>query len=481
MHTTTPWQRGLPPRFLLLVLALGLATRGLSELRSTDAYLDESAPQWEAIAQKIWEAPELALQENKSSALLAQALEKEGFQVTWGAGGEPTAFVATAGSGSPVIAFLAEYDALPGLSQAGGVAKAQPLVPDGPGHGCGHNLLGTASTAAAVAANRERIARHLTGTIKLFGTPAEEVLFGKTFMIRDGAFAGVDMALAWHPDDQNRVVNRTRLAAAAFDVEFFGRAAHAAAAPWLGRSSLDALMLFDHAMALMREHIKPTARIHRVVIKGGAAANIIPDYTKGQYWLRDVNGASVNELAGWMRKAAEGAALGTETRVKVTTLFSVRDPLAIDSLNRAMQKELERVGAPAFDAADLEFARSIQRELAAYPAGLAQQTMPYTVPNGGTASSDIGEVGGVVPLAELGVAVRPIGTAAHHWAQTSCAASPLGRKGMLVAAKTLAATGVDLLSDPQLVQAVKDEFATKTAGKPYVVPLEPGAQPKPIM
>jgi metal-dependent amidase/aminoacylase/carboxypeptidase family protein len=269
VNTTPSCHPWLPRRCLFLSLALGLAANCRSETRATDAFLDASASKWEAVAQQIWESPELALQEKKSSALLAQTLENEGFQVTWGVGGEPTAFIATAGSGSPVIGFLAEYDALPGLSQVGAVARAQPLVPDGPGHGCGHNLLGAASTAAAVAANRERIARHLTGTIKVFGTPAEEVLFGKTFMIRDGAFSGVDVALTWHPDDQNRVVNRTRLAAAAFDVEFFGRAAHASASPWLGRSSLDALMLFDHAMALMREHIKPSARIHRVVVKGG--------------------------------------------------------------------------------------------------------------------------------------------------------------------------------------------------------------------
>src|SRR5262249_7979367 len=237
---------------------------------------------WEQVAKQIWDTPELGLGETRSSAALLQILEKEGFQITRGVGGEPTAFIATAGTGAPYIALLAEYDALPGLSQVAGSAKKQ-AGPDGkPRPGRGHHPPGTASVAAAVAANRERIARKLPGTIQLFGTPAEEILFGKTFMIQGGAFKKTDLVFAWHPDDQNRVTNRTRLAVAAANVEFFGRSAHAAAAPWLGRSSLDALTLFDHAIALMREHIKPTARVHRVIREGGTAPNIIADHSLGE-------------------------------------------------------------------------------------------------------------------------------------------------------------------------------------------------------
>lgn len=244
---------------------------------ATDAWLDQTRARWVAVAQTVWESAELALNEKRSSAALASELEKEGFRVTWGVGGEATAFLATAGSGKPVVALLAEYDALPGLSQAAGKPKKEAIVENGPGLGCGHNLLGTAAVAAAIAANRSRLERKLPGTIQLFGTPAEEQLYGKAFMVRDGAFRNTDVVLSWHPDEMNRVINRSRLAATALNVEFFGRSAHAAASPWLGRSSLDALVLFDHAMSLMREHIKPTARIHRMVTKGGAAANIIPD------------------------------------------------------------------------------------------------------------------------------------------------------------------------------------------------------------
>ena len=466
-------------RLGLLVPAL-LAVPPAAVGPSTDEWLDQTRARWVAVAQKIWETPETALQEKRSSAALAAELEKEGFRITWNIGGEATAFCAVAGSGKPVVALLAEYDALPGLSQAAGKAKKEALVENGPGHGCGHNLLGTAAVAAAIAANRARVDRKLAGTIQLFGTPAEEQLYGKTFMIRDGAFRDTDVVLSWHPAAQTMVTNRTRLAATAVEVEFFGKTAHAAASPWLGRSALDALVLFDHAMALMREHIKPTARIHRVVSKGGEAANIIPDYTKGQYWLRDSTGESVNEMLGRMRKAADGAALATETRAQVTLLFGVREPVPNDTLDKVIQKELDRAGPPAFDQADQDFAKAVQKEMGVEPAGLSTAVQPYQQKSGGTASSDIGEVSAVVPLAELNVATLPLGAPLHSWAQTVCAAHPIGQKGMMVAARVLAAAALDLLSDPALVKAARDDFERETKGKPYVSPLSADAKPRPF-
>jgi aminobenzoyl-glutamate utilization protein B len=454
-----------------------LAAVAAAETRATDTYLDQTRTRWEQVAKQIWDHPELGTKETRSSSALIAILEKEGFQVKRGVGGEATAFIATAGSGSPVIALLAEYDALPGLSQSAGQPKKQAVADGAPGHGCGHNLLGTASLAAAIAANRERIARKLPGTIQLFGTPAEEILFGKTFMIRDGAFKQSEVALAWHPDDQNRVTNRTRLAATAVNVEFFGRASHAAASPWLGRSALDALVLFDHAISLMREHIKPTARMHRVVREGGTAPNIIADHASGEYWLRDSTGESVNEMLGRLRKAAEGAALATETRAQVTLTFSVREPVPNDPLNAVLQRQLDRIGAPRFDDIDQRFARLMQKELGFEELGMATAVMPFVQRNGGTASSDIGEVSAVLPLAELNLATRPLGTAAHHWAQTACAAHPVGYKGMAVAAKVLAAGTIDILVDPGIVKAARDEFMVQTKGKPYVSPLPPDAKP----
>jgi aminobenzoyl-glutamate utilization protein B len=409
--------------------------------------------------------------------VLADVLAQEGFQITRGVGGQPTAFVATAGAGGPVVALLAEYDALPGLSQAAGQAKRQVVADGAAGHGCAHNLLGAASVAAAVAANRERLARKLPGTIQLFGTPAEEIGIGKTFMIRDGAFRRTDVVLAWHPDDQNRVTNRTRLAATAVNVEFSGRSAHAAASPWLGRSGLDALVLFDHAIALMREHLKPTARVHRAIRDGGSAPNIIADHAAGEYWVRDLSGDSVNEILGRLRQAADGAALATETRAQVTVIFGLREPVPNDALDAVLQRELDRVGPPRFDAADQRFARAIQNQLGHEEVGLVTGVMPYARANGGTASSDIGELSAVVPLAELNTATRPLGTPGHHWAQTTCAAHPIGDKGMAIAAKVLAASAIDVLTDPVIVKAARDELAVQIKGKPYVSPLSPDARP----
>ncbi|MGE5346592.1 MAG: amidohydrolase, partial [Acidithiobacillales bacterium] len=247
----------------------GLALAAPPAAAPTDAYLDGSRARWEEAADAIWDYSETSLAETRSAALLEKILEEEGFSVSRGVAGMPTAFAASAGSGPPVVGILAEYDALPGLSQKGNEAKKSPRVSGAPGHGCGHNLLGTATVAAAVAANRARIAGKLPGTIRVFGTPAEEELIGKPFMLLRGVFAGTDVVLAWHPAAGNYVVTRPRLAITAIDVEFFGKTAHAAANPWLGRSSLDAVELFDHALALMREHIYPTARIHRVIKDGG--------------------------------------------------------------------------------------------------------------------------------------------------------------------------------------------------------------------
>lgn len=456
------------------MLAIALA---LVAAAQTDAYLDQTRARWEQVAKQIWSFHETALQEHKSSALLEEVLEKDGFRVQRGVGQLPTAFVATVGSGKPVVAILAEYDALPELSQKAGETRKDPEVAGGPGHGCEHNVLGTAAVAAAVAANHDRVARKLSGTIQVFGSPAEEILIGKTFMLMAGAMRDVDVVLSWHPFDKNQVATSGRLALTATEVEFFGKTAHASAAPWLGRSALDAMEVFEHSMSLMREHVQPTARIHRVIKNGGAAANIIPDYSKVQVWLRDTTGARVEEMLGRMRKAADGAALATETRAKVTVLASVREPIYNDVLGRVVDRELQRVGAPRWDERDVEFAKALQKEIGIDQAGLASQTLPYAPGHGSGASSDIGEVSAAVPLAELFVATAPLGAPSHQWSWASCAAHPLGLKGMETAAKVLGASLADLLTDPQAVAAAKAEFQKATKGKPYQSPLASDAKP----
>jgi aminobenzoyl-glutamate utilization protein B len=456
------------------MLALALIVAAGS---TTDAYLDQSRARWEGLSRQLWDYAETGLHEDKSAAAIEELLTKEGFKVERNVAGMPTAFVATAGSGSPVVAIMAEYDALPGLSQKPGEAKKDPAKEGAPGHGCGHNLLGTAAVAAGVAANHARIEQKLPGTIQIFGTPAEELLLGKVFMLKAGTFDKTDVVLSWHPESANQVVTRPRLALTATEVEFFGRTAHAAASPWLGRSALDAMELFDLAMALMREHIQPTARIHRVIKDGGKVPNVIPDYAKIQTWLRDQTGAAVEDLLARMRKAADGAALATETRAKVTLLASTRDPLNNQVLGKVMQKEMERIGPPRFDDKDQAFAKALQKEVGVEQSGLATDVVPYGPNHGGTASSDLGEVSAAAPLAELNIVARPIGTAAHHWGQTACAAHPLGLKGMAVAAKILGASMADLLSDPKQVAAAKEEFQKTTQGKPYQSPLAQDAKP----
>jgi aminobenzoyl-glutamate utilization protein B len=456
------------------MLALALVVAAAS---TTDAYLDQSRARWEGLSRQLWEYAETGLHEDKSAAAIEELLQKEGFKVERNVAGMPTAFVATAGSGSPVVAIMAEYDALPGLSQKPGEARKDPEKEGAPGHGCGHNLLGTAAVAAAVAANHARIDQKLPGTIQIFGTPAEELLLGKVFMLKAGAFDKTDVVLSWHPETANQVVTRPRLALTATEVEFFGKTAHAAASPWLGRSSLDAMELFDLAMALMREHIQPTARIHRVIKDGGKVPNVIPDYAKIQTWLRDQTGTAVEELLARMRKAADGAALATETRAKVTVLASTRDPFNNQVIGRVMQKEMDRIGPPKFDEKDQAFAKALQKEIGVEQAGLATDVVPYGPGHGNTASSDLGEVSAAVPLAELNIVARPIGTAAHHWGQTACAAHPIGLRGMAVAAKVLGASMVDLLSDPKEITAAKQEFQKATKGKPYQSPLAQDAKP----
>ena len=457
------------------MLALALLTAAAAS--TTDAYLDQTRARWEGVSRQLWEYAETGLHEDRSAAAIEELLQKEGFKIERNVAGMPTAFIATAGSGAPVVAIMAEYDALPGLSQKPGESKKDPEKEGAPGHGCGHNLLGTSAVAAGVAANRARIEQKLPGTIQIFGTPAEELLLGKVFMLKAGAFDKTDVVLSWHPEAANQVVTRPRLALTATEVEFFGKTAHAAASPWLGRSALDAMELFDLAMALMREHIQPTARIHRVIKDGGKVPNIIPDSAKIQTWLRDQTGTAVDDLLARMRKAADGAALATETRAKVTLLASTRDPLNNQVLGQVMQKEMERIGPPKFDEKDQTFAKALQKEVGVEQSGLATDVVPYGPNHGGTASSDLGEVSAAIPLAELNIVARPIGTAAHHWGQTACAAHPVGLKGMLVAAKILGASMVDLLSDPKQVAAAKEEFQKATKGKPYQSPLAQDAKP----
>jgi aminobenzoyl-glutamate utilization protein B len=431
------------------------------------------------LAGSLWTFSETALRETRSAALLADRLEREGFRVERGVAGMPTAFVATWGQGRPALGILAEYDALPGVGNAA-VPKKQARE-DGvtSGQGCGHNLFGAGSVGAALALQRTMKAAGVAGTLKLYGTPAEETLIGKTYMARDGLFDGLDAVLEWHTDDRNAVNNHPNQANNNFAVEFFGRAAHAAGDPWKGRSALDAVELMTHGANLMREHLKPTARVHYVIPSAGEAPNVVPAYAKVWFLVRDIERPATEEHYAWLLKIAEGAALATQTTHKVTLLTGVHEYLFNRPLQEALQKNLEAVGVPAWTPEEHAFARTIQKELGLPEAGIDLTIKPLSAgveaPEGG--STDVSEVSRIVPTVGLLLTSMGKDLPGHSWAAAASHGLPGAGKSSVTAAKILALTGMDLLTQPKLLEAARADFAKRTEGKPYRSPLPAGQKP----
>lgn len=431
------------------------------------------------MASKLWDYSETALLETKSANLLISKLQDADFTIEKGVAGMPTAFVATYGSGSPVIGILAEYDALPGVGNEP-VPERKPRA-DGvtSGQGCGHNLFGSASVGGAIALMNTIKKHNLSGTVKLFGTPAEETVVGKVYMAKAGVFDDLDAVIDWHPSTENSVKNQPGRAMNNFEVEFFGQAAHASADPWNGRSALDAVELMNYGVNLMREHVKPTTRIHYVIPKAGEAPNVVPEYTKVWYYVRDINREEVNKYYERILKIAEGAALATRTTHKVYLITGVHEYLLNRPLQEALQKNLELVGTTKFTEQEQEFAKAMQQFLKIEEKGfdteikpLADETEP---PSGG--STDVAEVSWITPTAGFGVATAAADVPWHSWATTACHGTEAGKKGAVVAAKVIAATGLDLLTQPDLVKAAKDFFQKATEGKPYKSPIPKDQDP----
>src|SRR5437867_3763366 len=332
----------------------------LAEKQLAAASIDAQRAQLTALSDQVWRYAETALQETKSSKALADFAEQKGFRVTRGVAGMPTAFVAEYGSGRPVIGIMGEYDALPGLSQ-----KTEPqravLDPGAPGHGCGHNLFGVGSLAAATAIKELIAAGKLHGTIKFFGTPAEEAVGGKLYMLREGVMNGVDVMLAWHPDDETKSDTKSTQAIVDVTVEFFGRAAHAAYDPWNGRSAVDGLEIFTHAVNMMREHIRPSSRMHYAIVKGGDVPNVVPEYGRVWIWLRDAKRELVDEMLGRLRKMATGAAMAADVDSKLTVNGGDWNMLVNMTGQRLAQQNLEWLGPMHSTAEEQEFAKAIQR------------------------------------------------------------------------------------------------------------------------
>jgi len=442
------------------------------------SWLESNTDELAEINDKIWSFAEVAMEEYESSELLASYLEKRGFDVTRGVAGMPTAFVAVYGSGEPVIGILAEYDALPGLSQEA-VPYKKSVKEGEPGHGCGHNIFGTASTAAAVAMKEVMEKQGLSGTIKLFGCPAEETVVGKVFMARDGIFDGLSCCIQWHPSSANEVSLGSSNAMNSFQVEFFGKTAHAAGDPWKARSALDAIELTNVGLNYLREHLKPTARIHYVILKGGGAPNVVPDYAMAWYYVRDIDRESVEKDYERVMKIIEGAAKMTETTYKINFISGVHEMLPNRTGSEVVYSNLLIVGPPKFDEEEQSYAKKIQKNLGVEEKGLKTDIEPFRLPkrSWGGGSTDVAEVSWLTPTTGLGIAFKPAGTPGHHWAAVACGGMSISHKCIITAAKVMAASGLDFLTHPEIIKKMRKEWTEKRKGKEYKSPLSPDIKP----
>ncbi|TMJ04817.1 MAG: amidohydrolase [Alphaproteobacteria bacterium] len=456
--------------------------------------VDARKEDYEALSDRVWGMPELCYGEFRSVAEHKRMLEQEGFRITENVAGIPTAVMGEAGDGGPVIAILGEYDALPGLSQVAGIAEPKEVERGGNGHGCGHNLLGSAALLAATAVKNYLSEAGVKGRVRYYGCPAEEGGAAKTFMVRAGCFDDVDIAITWHPGAMNRVDDAMSLAGARIDYSFRGRASHAAASPHLGRSALDAVELMSVGVNYMREHMPSDARIHYAVLDaGGVAPNVVQAFAKVRYSIRARDVQGMNALVERVRKVADGAALMTETRVEVKVWSAVSNLLANTPLEKAMQSQLERLGPPPFDAADRKYAAEIQATLSAedIASSFARVAMPvkkdtplcdFVVPYGTRGapmigSTDVGDVSWVVPTVQARCATVAIGTPGHSWQITAQGKSGQAKKGMVNAAKVMAGLAVDALGDPALIARAKADHKARTEAVPYACPLPADAQP----
>ncbi len=457
--------------------------------------VDQKGPDYIALSDRVWGMPELAYGEHRSVAEHIAMLQQEGFRITRDVAGIPTAVMAEAGESGPVIAILGEYDALPGLSQQAGIAEPRPVEGDhGVGHGCGHNLLGSAAMLAASAVKDWLAANGVKGRVRYYGCPAEEGGAAKGFMVRDGAFKDVDIAISWHPASLSGVNKPVSLANTRIDFTFTGRASHAAAAPHLGRSALDAVELMNVGVNYMREHMPSSARVHYAYLDaGGIAPNVVQASAKVRYLIRASDLAALTPLVQRVRKIADGAALMTETTVATKVVSAVSNLMGNDPLEQLMDDNFQRLGPPVFDDADRAYAEQIRATLS--PAEIAAAFDRFGIPprmdmplcdfitplkskgNGGNGSTDVGDVSWVVPTVQARGATCAVGTPFHAWQLTAQGKSPAAHKGLLHVAKVMAGTAIDAINDPELIARAKDDLAQRTRATPYACPLPADVAP----
>lgn len=441
--------------------------------------MDGQAERWGKVSRQIWEFAEVGHKEHKSSKLLQDQLKEGGFTIQAGVADMPTAFVASWGSGKPVIGILGEFDALPGLSQKD-VPQKDPRIAGEGGHGCGHNLFGAASAFAATAVKEWMAANKVAGTIRFYGTPAEEGGGGKIYMSRAGLFNDVDVVLAWHPGSANIVSMGTSLANITAKFRYRGMAAHAAGAPDKGRSALDALLLASHCVEMLREHVPQETRIHYMFTKAGEAPNVVPDLAEGFFYARSPSMPVLDNVWERINKCAQAAALGTETKLETEFINSVYNLLSNEPLARLLDRNLRAVGGIQYTAEEKKFAEELMKTYpptAELPLGSEAKVQALREERGGGGSTDVADVSWLVPTAQFSTATFVPGTPGHSWQSTACAGSSIGRKGMVNAAKVLALSAADLFRDGKLIADAKADFDKRRAGHVYKSRVPPGQKP----
>ncbi len=471
---------------LCLLLATSIVSFGQKKpkintnKKAVIASIDARNDQLTDLSDRIWAFEEIAFEEVKSSKALADFAESQGFKVTRGVADIPTAFTAEFGSGKPVIAILGEFDALPGLSQKA-IPTKEPLNEGSAGHGCGHNLFGVASLGAATAIKELMEQRKFGGTIRFYGTPAEEKFFGKLWMIREGLFDDVDICMDWHPSAETKAAVQSSLALVDFMVEFSGQTAHASADPWNGRSASDALELYTTGINYYREHIKPTVRIHYHIMDGGKVVNVVPDYAKIWTRVRDTKREGMEIVWKQVERIAQGAAIMANVDYEIKLISGVHELLVNRTGGAKMQTNLEYLGAIEYTDEEQEFAKKIQKATGSKVVGIESIITPLeeTLEHPGGGSTDVGDVSWVVPTIRLSATTAPKGTPWHGWAVVACGGMSIGHKGMIYAAKALSMTMVDLFEDAELREEVKAEFIERKGDYVYQGIVPDGPPPLP--
>jgi aminobenzoyl-glutamate utilization protein B len=457
----------IPLSIIALVIGYNCGAQNSVASKTMDVLKNEAANNiqsgyeaYKKIALNIWEYAEVGFKENKSSSLLQNTLNDNGFTVEAGVAGMPTAFVATYGNGKPVIGILAEYDALPGLAQEATPEK-KIIENKEAGHGCGHHLFGTASVAAGIEIKKLIEAGKLQGTIKVYGCPAEEGGSGKVYMVRAELFNNVDAIIHWHPADENRVTMTSALANISAKFRFRGTSAHAASAPQQGRSALDGVESMDYMVNMMREHVPQETRIHYVITNGGKAPNVVPDFGEVYYYVRHPKRSVVKEVFDRAVKAANGAAMGTGTSVEYEIIGGTHDLLLNKTLAEVAQRNFEKIGGVPYTSQEIAFAKKLQLSFSdSVPAVESSSTVKLlkTVADAGGGSTDVGDVSYAVPTVGIRTATWVAGTPAHSWQAVACGGTDIGIKGMMIAAKTMALTAIDLFSNPAIIEKATEEF-----------------------